>query len=182
MSTPREPVTFEDPSLYINRELSMLAFQRRVLEEAQDPTNPLYERVKFTGIVASNLDEFFMVRVAGVKQQLTGNVSERSADGKLPQEQLLQLAHTAQALVSDLDKVFSELTASLRSQADVYLWSPAELSPEQTAVAREFFLNSVFPVLTPLAIDPGHPFPQLRNKSLNVCLFLRRAAPAGREA
>ena len=172
-------MTFEDPSLYINRELSMLAFQRRVLEEAQDPTNPLYERVKFTGIVASNLDEFFMVRVAGVKQQLTGNVNERSADGKLPQEQLLQLANTAQALVSNLDKVFSELTASLRSQADVYLLSPAELSPEQTAAAREFFLNSVFPVLTPLAIDPGHPFPQLRNKSLNVCLFLRRAAPAG---
>lgn len=167
---------FDDPSLFINRELSMLAFQRRVLEEAQDQSNPLYERVKFAGIVASNLDEFFMVRVAGVKQQLVGGLHERSADGKLPQEQLLQLAEAAQSLFVDLDIVFTELTIALREQAEVHLLSPAELSAEQQTVAREFFMQQVFPVLTPLAIDPGHPFPQLRNKSLNVCLFLRRAA------
>ncbi len=169
-------MNFDDPSLYINRELSMLEFQRRVLEEAQDTTNPLYERVKFAGIVASNLDEFFMVRVAGVKQQLLGNVTERSVDGKLPHEQLLQLAERAQLLVGDLDTVFNGLQADLKESADVHLLAPAELSPDQQAAAREFFLSSVFPVLTPLAVDPGHPFPQLRNKSLNVCLFLRRAA------
>ncbi len=168
-------MNFDDPSLYINRELSMLAFQRRVLEEAQDATNPLYERVKFAGIVASNLDEFFMVRVAGVKQQLLGGVTERSVDGKLPQEQLLQLAERAQLLVGDLDSVFKDLQATLKTAADVHLLAPAELSPEQQAAAREFFFGNVFPVLTPLAVDPGHPFPQLRNKSLNVCLFLRRA-------
>jgi len=168
-------VNLDDSSLYINRELSMLAFQRRVLEEAQDATNPLYERVKFAGIVASNLDEFFMVRVAGVKQQLLGHVAERSVDGKLPQEQLIQLAASAQTLVSKLDKVFAELTVALRERADVHLLSPAELTPEQQVAARDFFHTSVFPVLTPLAIDPGHPFPHLRNKSLNVCLFLRRA-------
>ena len=171
---------FDDPSLYINRELSMLAFQRRVLGEAQDPTNPLYERVKFTGIVASNLDEFFMVRVAGVKQQLVTGMQERSADGKGPQEQLTQLAEAAHVLVADLDTVFTELTQTLRDRADVYLLSPPELTPDQQVVAREFFMQQVFPVLTPLAIDPGHPFPQLRNKSLNVCLFLRRAATGER--
>jgi polyphosphate kinase len=169
-------VNYDDPSLYINRELSMLAFQRRVLEEAQDPGNPLYERVKFAGIVASNLDEFFMVRVAGVKQQLTGNVEQRSMDGKLPQEQLLQLADAAKALIADLDVVFAELTLALKERADVAILSPDQLAPEQLAAAREFFFGSVFPVLTPLAVDPGHPFPHLRTKSLNVCLFLRRAS------
>ncbi len=167
---------FDDPSLFINRELSMVAFQRRVLEEAQDPTNPLYERVKFTGIVASNLDEFFMVRVAGVKQQLLGHLHERSHDGKTPQEQLTQLAEASQMLVADLDATFTELTQALSERAAVHLLSPSELSLEQQAAARDFFMQQVFPVLTPLAIDPGHPFPQLRNKSLNVCLFLRRAA------
>jgi polyphosphate kinase len=169
-------VNYDDPSLYINRELSMLAFQRRVLEEAQDPGNPLYERVKFAGIVASNLDEFFMVRVAGVKQQLAGNVEQRSMDGKLPQEQLLQLADAAKGLIADLDTVFAELTVALKERADVAILSPDQLLPEQLAAAREFFFGSVFPVLTPLAVDPGHPFPHLRNKSLNVCLFLRRAS------
>jgi polyphosphate kinase len=170
-------VNYDDPSLYINRELSMLAFQRRVLEEAKDPSNPLYERVKFAGIVASNLDEFFMVRVAGVKQQLAGNVEQRSMDGKLPQEQLLQLAEVAKVLIADLDVVFADLTAVLKDRADVAILSPDQLSSEQLAAAREFFFGSVFPVLTPLAVDPGHPFPHLRNKSLNVCLFLRRASP-----
>ena len=87
---------FEDPSLFINRELSMIAFQRRVLEEAEDKTLPIYERLKFLTILASNLDEFFMVRIAGVKQQLQGGVLEKSADGKLPQEQLLAIGIEAQ--------------------------------------------------------------------------------------
>ncbi len=165
---------FDDPSLFINRELSMLAFQRRVLEEAQDPTIPLYERVKFLGIVSSNLDEFFMVRVAGVKQQLIGNVLERSADGKTPQEQLLQIAESAKQLVTDIDRVYAELNVALRERAGVRLLTFGELSAEQQQFARDWFNANVFPALTPLAVDPGHPFPHLRNKSLNVCLLLRR--------
>ena len=174
---------FDDPSLFINREQSMLAFQRRVLEEAQDPTIPLYERVKFVGIVASNLDEFFMVRVAGVKQQLLGNIVEKSADGKTPQEQLTAIADTARALIADQDKVYGELNAALRDKAGVALLSPSELTPEQAAAAKEWFLTNVFPALTPLAVDPGHPFPHLRNKSLNVCLFLKKKVeqPKGRK-
>ncbi len=165
---------FDDPSLFINRELSMLAFQRRVLEEAQDTSIPLYERLKFMGIVASNLDEFFMVRVAGVKQQLLGGVLEKSADGKTPQEQLQQIAETARLLLADQDKVYLDLNAELRAKAGVCVLAPAELAPEQQAAAKEWFVNNAFPALTPLAVDPGHPFPHLRNKSLNVCLFLRR--------
>ncbi len=165
---------FDDPSLFINRELSMLAFQRRVLEEAQDPAIALYERVKFMGIVASNVDEFFMVRVAGVKQQYLGNVVERSADGKTPQEQLLQIAEAAKLLSGEVDRVYAELNLALRERAGVHLLTFGELTPDQQQAAREWFNSFVFPALTPLAVDPGHPFPHLRNKSLNVCLFLRR--------
>lgn len=165
---------FDDPSLFINRELSMLAFQRRVLEEAQDATIPLYERVKFLGIVASNLDEYFMVRVAGVKQQFISSVVEKSADGKTPQEQLLQIAEAARALIAEHDKVYAELNRAMREKARVFVLSPNELSPEQQLAAKEWFARNAFPALTPLAVDPSHPFPHLRNKSLNVCLFLRR--------
>ena len=164
----------DDPSLYINRELSMLAFQRRVLEESQDPSCPLYDRVRFAGIVCSNLDEFFMVRVAGVKQQVLGGISERSADGKTPPEQLLQIAEAAQLLVTDIDLVYTELLGTLRDRASVHILSPSELTPDQSQAARDYFFVNVFPVLTPLAVDPGHPFPQVRNKSINVCLFLKR--------
>ncbi len=169
---------FDDPSLFINRELSMLSFQRRVLEEAQDPSIPLYERVKFLGIVASNLDEYFMVRVAGVKQQFISSVVEKSADGKTPQEQLLQIAEHARVLIADHDKVYAELNRAMRDKAGVFVLSPGELSPEQQVAAKEWFANNAFPALTPLAVDPGHPFPHLRNKSLNVCLFLRRRGAA----
>ncbi len=169
---------FDDPSLFINRELSMLAFQRRVLEESQDPTIALYERVKFMGIVASNVDEFFMVRVAGVKQQYLGNVVEKSADGKTPQEQLLQIAESAKQLALDIDRVYGELNAALRDRAGVHLMTFGELSSDQQQAAREWFNSNVFPALTPLAVDPGHPFPHLRNKSLNVCLLLRRRVVA----
>src|SRR4051812_36561182 len=159
---------FEDPSLFINRELSMLAFQRRVLEEAEDKSIPPYERLKFLSIVASNLDEFFMVRVAGVKQQLQGGVVEKSADGKLPQEQLMAIAAQAQVLVAEIYRVYNQLLLDLAEKTQARVLAPTELLPEQAQQAKEYFANTVFPALTPLAVDPGHPFPHLRNKSLNV--------------
>jgi polyphosphate kinase len=165
---------YDDPQLFINRELSMLAFQRRVLEEAEDKSLPLYERLKFLCIMASNLDEFFMVRVAGVKQQLQGGVLDKSADGKLPQEQLLAIASTAQQLVAEQYRVYNELLIDLAGKAGVRMLSGIELSTEQQQAAKDYFASTVFPALTPLAVDPGHPFPHLRNKSLNVALFLRR--------
>ncbi len=167
-------MAFEDPSLFINRELSMLAFQRRVLEEAEDKSLPVYERLKFLTIIASNLDEFFMVRVAGVKQQLQGGLLEKSNDGKLPQEQLFRIAEQAQSLVAEQYRVYREIMKDAAEKAGGRVLSGPDLSPEQLTHAREYFASTVFPALTPLAVDPGHPFPHLRNKSLNVALFLRR--------
>jgi polyphosphate kinase len=165
---------FDDPFLFINRELSMLAFQRRVLEEAEDRALPVYERLKFLSILASNLDELFMVRVAGVKQQLQGGVADKSADGKSPQEQLMQIAEKAQQLVVEQYRVYNELLVDLADKAGTRILSGPDLNAEQLSAAKEYFGSTVFPALTPLAVDPGHPFPHLRNKSLNVALFLRR--------
>ena len=175
-------MAFDDPSLYINRELSMLAFQRRVLEEAEDKSLPLYERLKFLAILASNLDEFFMVRVAGIKQQLQGGLSEKSADGKLPQDQLVHIAEAAQQLVALQYRVYKDLLVELAGKAATRILSGAELNAEQLVAAKDYFGSTVFPSLTPLAVDPGHPFPHLRNKSLNVALFLRRKVAKARRS
>ena len=167
-------MAFDDPSLFINRELSMLAFQRRVLEEADDRSLPIFERLKFLGIVSSNLDEYFMVRASGVKQQLVVGVLEKSADGRLPQEQALPIAEMAQQFVVEQYRVFNQLMADIKEKTGAHVIGGLELSPEQQQAAREYFATVVFPALTPLAVDPGHPFPHLRNKSLNVALFLWR--------
>ena len=167
-------MTFDDPSLFINRELSMLAFQRRVLEEADDRTLPVFERLKFLGIVSSNLDEYFMVRVSGVKQQVVVGVTDKSADGRLPQEQALAIADMAQQFVGEMYGVYNRLLGDIRDKTGVTIVNGLELGPDQQQAARDYFASAVFPALTPLAVDPGHPFPHLRNKSLNVALFLRR--------
>ncbi|MBI1944546.1 MAG: polyphosphate kinase 1 [Deltaproteobacteria bacterium] len=167
-------MAFDDPSLFINRELSMLAFQRRVLEEADDRSLPIFERLKFLGIVSSNLDEYFMVRASGVKQQLVVGVLEKSADGRSPQDQALAIAEMAQQFVVEQYRVFNQLMADIKEKTGAHVIGGLELNTEQQQAAREYFATVVFPALTPLAVDPGHPFPHLRNKSLNVALFLRR--------
>jgi polyphosphate kinase len=174
--------TFDDPALFINRELSMLAFQRRVLEEARDPSNPLFERLKFLCIVASNLDEFFMVRLAGVKDQLKQHLVERSVDGQLPAEQLKSISEAAHALMVVYEETYLPLREALADLGQVKLLSSPDLDAAQQNALREEFQRNVFPALTPLAVDPGHPFPQLRNKSLNVALFLRRKQNDARPA
>jgi polyphosphate kinase len=161
-----------DPKLFINRELSWLEFDQRVLEEASDPNMPLFERLKFLAIVTSNLDEFFMVRVAGLKQQHIGGVSDAPADGMLPGEQLQAIAERTHALMAEHDRVWSEeLLPELRANS-IHLLTADEMNGEQRAAARAHFIAQVFPALTPLAIDPGHPFPHLRNKSLNLAVML----------
>jgi polyphosphate kinase len=168
-----EPMQSDDAQLFINRELSMLAFQERVLDEARDPATPLYERVKFLGIVAGNLDEFFMVRVAGVKQQVQGGVLDKTPDGLPPMEQLGSIGRKAHALAVEQYRVWQEL-AALAAASGVHMLSGMELTAEQQAAAKEHFLSQVFPALTPLAVDPAHPFPHVKNKSLNVAVRLRR--------
>jgi polyphosphate kinase len=163
-----------DVQLFLNRELSWLAFNDRVLGDAKDTSLPPYERLKFLSIVSANLDEFFMVRVAGLKQQILGGVAERTADGMRPSEQFEAISAAAHVAVDEQYRVFREELMPLLAAQGIVISSADKLSPEQQAVARAYFLSSVFPALTPLAVDPGHPFPHLRNKSLNLAVILRR--------
>ncbi len=163
----------DDPKLYINRELSLLEFFRRVLEEARDPGNPLLERVKFLAIVASNLDEFFMVRVAGLKQQIAAGVVEISPDGLTPAEQLAAVRKSAAKLMQDSrDCLFNDLLPQLNA-AGVHLLEYGDLNEKQRVSVSKYFEDVVFPVLTPLAFDPGRPFPYISNLSLNLAVIVR---------
>ncbi len=160
-----------DPHLYINRELSLLDFQERVLEEAEDARNPLLERVKFLTIVASNLGEFFMVRVGGLKQQMEAGVAERSLDGMTPTEQLAAIRPRALAIMDRSRACLHALLPEL-AEAGIHVLHYAELSPLQRAAADAFFDEVAFPVLTPLAFDPGRPFPHISNLSLNLAVVV----------
>ncbi len=162
-------------TLYLNRELSWLEFNARVLDEAEAEVVPLLERLKFHAIVASNLDEFFMVRVAGLKQQLTGEVGELAADGLSAHEQLVKISMRAHELVAQqMASLMGNLLPRLASDGTFVLLKPEQLPPDTLAVLDERFHNEVFPILTPIAIDPGHPFPHVRNKSLNLGVMLSR--------
>src|SRR5882672_1463891 len=160
--------------LFINRELSWLEFNSRVLDEARDASVPLLERLKFLAIVASNLDEFFMIRVAGLKQQLSGNVAETPADGLTPAEQLAAISARAHAMVAEQYRVWREEVGPGLERAGVRVSRASQLSPEQKAHLSGYFSREVWPVLTPLAVDPGHPFPMLGNRSLNLAILLHR--------
>ncbi len=160
------------PELFFNRELSWLEFNQRVLSEARDPSVPLLERLKFVAIAASNLDEFFMVRVAGLVGQRRDGVNAVQADGMTPADQLVALAQRVGRMRAEMgDAVLHEILPELSARG-VRLYALRDLSVAGRAHAEQYFLRQVMPVLTPLAIDPGHPFPHLRNKSLNIIALL----------
>ncbi len=160
----------QNPSLYLNRELSHLEFQRRVLEEAQDPHNPLLERVKFLSILGSNIDEFFMVRVAGLMQQIENGVQDRGIDGRSPAETLEAVQTEVSALMRDAyDFLRADLVPALTA-ANIRLMDISSVDAAQRSALDSFFLDEVFPVLTPLAVDTGRPFPHISNLSLNVAV------------
>jgi len=158
---------------FINRELSLLEFQRRVLEEAQDETNPLLERVKFLGILGSNLDEFFMVRVGGLRMQLDAGVLERAADGLSPAEQLAALRRVALDLMLQARSCFHDALIPLLNARGIHVMNHEELSEKQQKQAQAYFEDFIFPVLTPMGFDPGHPFPHISNLSLNLAVSIR---------
>jgi polyphosphate kinase len=161
--------------LFLNRELSWLSFNERVLAEACDAAVPLGERFKFQSIVASNLDEFFMVRVAGLKQLVAGGVVETGADGMLPAEQLSAIASRAHAMVAALYRNWQhEIAPGLTNRAGISILRPNQLNADQKAFLEGRFRKDVWPVLTPLAVDQGHPFPVLRNRSLNLAILLHK--------
>jgi polyphosphate kinase len=158
---------------YLNRELSWLEFNARVLDEADSENVPLLERLKFHAIVWSNLDEFFMVRVAGLKQQLTGEVDEMGPDGMTVSEQLAAIAKRVHELAAVQTQSLATLLPKLADAGIVFV-KPAVLSADALADIDSRFRNEVFPILTPIAIDPGHPFPQVRNRSLNLAVMFTR--------
>ncbi len=176
------PLQLHDPALYINRELSWLEFNARVLEEARDQGLPLLERLKFLAIFSSNLDEFFMVRVAGLKQQILGGVSDAPADGLRPAEQLAAVSARTHELLEGQYAAWRDEMVPALGRAGIRVVPPAELGPEQRETVRRRFVEEIHPALTPLAVDPGHPFPHLRNKSLNLAVLLRREGRRRRRA
>ncbi len=170
------PQRLDDPALFINRELSWLEFNARVLNEANDEKVPLYERLKFLAIYAGNLDEFFMVRVAGLQAQISGEVEEVPPDGLTPDRQLAAISERVHELTAEQYRIWNHgLRKELRS-AGVALVSPDELSPKDQAALDLHFQRDIFPVLTPIAIDPVHPFPHVRNKSINVGVIFEKRA------
>jgi polyphosphate kinase len=172
-----QPATpnLDDPALYINRDLSWLEFNRRVLEEAQDPTVPLLERLKFLAIFSSNLDEFFMVRVGGIQQKVQAGIPTGSgADQMSPKLQLDTVRQTVFELVSAQYRCLSTEVLPALQERGIVIRSAADLNEEERNYVRELFRREIFPVLTPLATDPAHPFPHLLNKSLNLAVSLRR--------
>ncbi|MFY9727144.1 MAG: polyphosphate kinase 1 [Bryobacteraceae bacterium] len=178
VATATAPVDLKDPALYVNRELSLLAFQRRVLEEAEDETNPLLERVKFLSILGSNLDEFFMVRVAGLAAQLEAGSLEAGPDGLSPRAQLVAIRREVKQLLAEAHRILGRLLEALREQS-IFVHDYAELSEAHREQAAKYFDETIFPVLTPLAFDPGRPFPHISNLSLNLAVSIRD--PAGNE-
>ena len=165
----------DDPTLYFNRELSWLEFNRRVLDEALDKEVPLLERLKFLAILSSNLDEFFMVRVGGLQQKVQAKIAHGSgADRMPPAEQLEKISQAVRHLVSSQYQCLLEDVLPSLDKEGIVLRGLKDLSEIDRKHADELFHREVFPVLTPLAIDPGHPFPRLLNKSLNLAVLLQR--------
>ena len=165
------------PERYVNREFSWLQFNRRVLEESQNANHPLLERVRFLSISAANLDEFFMVRVAGLAGQVREGISARSADGRTPEQQLEQLLLEVERLQNDQQKSLS-LLMGLLENTRIEVVRTESLSAGERAWLEEHFLDAIYPVLTPLSIDPAHPFPFIPNLGFSIALHLRHKREA----
>ena len=163
-----QALALDSPDLYLNPHLSLLAFQRRVLEEAKDPDNPLLERIKFVSILGSNIDEFFMVRVAGLWQQIETRTTEISMDGRSPGEQLELIRHEVTAITGEIYALWREELMPGLEAAGIFILELDQLNAQQKSAIDDYFRRIVYPVLTPLAVDQGRPFPHISNLSLNV--------------
>jgi polyphosphate kinase len=167
------------PELYINRELSQLEFSRRVLEEAEDPRHPLLERVKFLAIFESTLDDFFVLRVSGLKEQQASKVIDYPPDGMTPTAQLAAIRQRLMPMLAKQCQVLKDILLPALAEAGIEILNFDQLDEAQRVAAAAYFYREVFPIVTPLAVDPGHPFPHISNLSLNLAVILR--TPLGRE-
>jgi polyphosphate kinase len=177
-----EPASRVPPELYLNRELSWLAFNERVLEEAEDPANPLLERVKFLAIFSSNLDEFFMIRVANLKRKLTAGIIDPGPDGLPPQALAPRLRDETQRLLTRQNDVFAETILPELCICGIDILSVNDLDPDDRAALSSLFVRDLFPILTPQAIDRGRRFPHVSNQSLNLLVQLQGEDPEPRYA
>ena len=170
-SAPEPSVSLEDPSLYLNRELTWLQFNRRVLHAGTDPRTPLLERIKFFAIFASNLDEFFMKRIGGLKLQVAAGVSERSVDGRTPQNQLDKCWALVRDIEAERDRHLPVLLEEL-GHFDIRVRNYLDLGLQERERARGHYLDNIFPLITPQVVDPAHPFPFISNLSLNILVTI----------
>ncbi len=173
-------VEFQASDLYINRELSLLEFNRRVLDQAKDHTIPILERLKFLCISSANLDEFFEIRVSGLKQMAEAPAPQRGADGMLPHEVLAAIATQTHALVEEQYRVFNEVVVPALEQEKIRFLRRSEWTTQQDKWLREYFTTELLPVLSPIGLDPAHPFPRILNKSLNFVVSLSGKDAFGR--
>jgi polyphosphate kinase len=166
-------IDLADPQYYLSRELTWLEFNDRVLHEAMDERTPLLERLKFMGIFSSNLDEFFMVRIAAIKQQIEAQVVTLTPDGRTPNQQLTAVSDRVQILIDRQHEHFEKVLRLAMADRGIYLLDYFDLNQEQRTYLQSYFEEQIFPVLTPLAVDPGHPFPYISNLSLNLAVVVK---------
>lgn len=169
------PPKLTDPSFYLNRELSWLDFNRRVLAQAEDPTHPLLERVKFLSIVGTNLNEFFMIRVASLLRKQRTGTEDVSTDGMTTEEQLVQVRKQATEMLAQQARCWTRDLRPQLAEAHIHFLDPADYTPVITQHLEAYFAREIWPVLTPLAFDPGHPFPYISNLSLNLAVVVKHA-------
>jgi polyphosphate kinase len=164
--------SLRDPELYLNRELTWLEFNRRVLHEARDSRTPLLERVKFVAIVGSNLDEFFMKRIGGLKQQVGAGIQQRTVDGRTPQQQIVESYAFVRTIEEEQRRLWGQLLELLEKH-DIAITTYAALTAGEREMLRDYYFRNIFPLVTPQAMDPAHPFPFVSNLSLNLLVTVR---------
>ena len=165
---------YKDPKNYFNRDLSWIEFNRRVLEEALNPELPLLEKIKFISIFLTNLDEFYMIRISGLKEQIAANVIEPSIDGYTPREQIRKIEKTIQPMLKEVLDLWTESIVPELKKNGISILEYNDLDDSEKKILTDYFQKEIYPILTPLAFDPGRPFPYISNLSLSLAILVKK--------